>query len=104
MLALYQDRHLSVREDEAFEKALAAIGWQPGRDGELDIAEAFSRVRKANTDPVLAAELVRDRATLLRTEGDQSTAFECLGKVLAADGIDPAENRFLEQIRGLLFD
>lgn len=104
LLVLYLDRHLSLLEDAALEKALAALGWEPGRGHELDIAAAFARARAAAGDELQTEEFLQARVATIRTHGDSSTAFAWLGKVLAADGLEATEHRFLERLRRLLFE
>ncbi len=104
LLVLHLDNHLSLMEDAAFEKALASLGWEPGRTGDLDLTAAFARVRAATADDLGREEFLRSRVALVRSHGDASTAFEWLGKVLGADGLDAVEHRFLKRLRKLLFD
>lgn len=104
LLVLHLDQHLSQLEDAALEKALLALGWQPGRDQELDIAGAFGRVRAAAADDWQTEQFLQERVQTIRAHGDASTAFAWLGKVLAADGLDPVEHQFLKRLGKLWFE
>ena len=103
-LALYQDGHLSIDEDSMLQKALTALVWQPEEITGPSVGQAFAAVREANSSDEKKELFLRERAASLRAAGQSSPAFEWLGKVLASDGLDPREERFLEQARKLLFD
>lgn len=103
-LALYQDGHLSIDEDNMLQKALTALGWQPEEITGPSVGQAFAAVREANSSDEKKELFLSERAASLRAAGQSSPAFEWLGKVLASDGLEPREERFLEQARKLLFD
>jgi hypothetical protein len=102
-LSLYQDDHLSIDEDSMLQKALTALGWKEGSDDGPSVSKAFAAVRKANNCEADKATFLAERARLIKEAGDSFTAFEWLGKVLASDGLDSRESRFLEKARELLF-
>ena len=104
LLAIYQDNHLSLLEDTALERALATLGWEPGRDNELSITSAFAAARAATSDELKTEEFLQTRLKLLRSEGEGPVAFALLGKVLASDGLTPSEGSFLYRLGKLLLD
>ena len=103
-LSLYQDGHLSIDEDSMLQKALNALGWQSHERTGPSVGKAFAAVREANATDEKKELFLAERAASLRAEGHSSLALEWLGKVLASDGLDSREAKFLEQARKLLFD
>jgi hypothetical protein len=103
-LAVYLDDRLSVPEDEVLEKALTTLGWQAGSSAGVDVAAAYRLASEAAACELKAEQFLRERTALLKAAGHSSIAFEWLGRVLAADGLEATEQRFLNRIQGLLFD
>lgn len=103
-LAVYLDDRLSVPEDEVLEKALTALGWQAGSSAAVDVAAAYRLASEAAACELKADQFLRERTAVLKAAGHSSIAFEWLGRVLAADGLEASEQRFLNRIQGLLFD
>lgn len=100
-LALYLDDHLSLAEDEVLTAALDNLGWDATRPREIFIFQAFAKAREAAADPTQTDAYLESHAT--RVRGDASAAITWLYKVLGADGISPAEERFLKKLEKLLF-
>ena len=103
-LALYQDGHLSVDENSMLQKALTALGWEPHEKTGPSVGKAFAAVREANSCEATREMYLNERAARLKAACHSSLALEWLGKVLASDGLDGREERFLEKTRKLLFD
>ncbi|MGB6223702.1 hypothetical protein [Haloferula sp.] len=103
-LALYQDGHLSVEEDSMLQKALTALGWEPEERSGPSVGKAFSAVRAANASDELKEMFLWERAKRLKDAGYSIVTLEWLGKVLASDGLDGDEKRFLERAEKLLLD
>ena len=103
LLAPYVDTHLSVVEDEALERAMISIGWNPHKPGELCLSTAFALVREAGGDELKTDEFMRERTALVKAAGESSLAFEWLGRILGSDGLSGDENRFLQRAKSLLF-
>lgn len=102
-LSLYLDDHLSIAEDNALESALQALGWDSPRPKEIFILNAFAKARKASGCESLANDFLLERSKIIRLGGESPTAFEWLGKILAADGVSMTEARFLDKLHVLLF-
>ena len=102
-LSLYQDDHLSIDEDSMLQKALNALGWEPHEQTGPSVGKAFAAVRDAHSSEEKKEAFFVERAERLKAAGQSSLALEWLGKVLASDGIDGGEERFLERAKDLLF-
>ena len=103
LLAPYVDSHLSVVEDEALERAMISIGWNPHKPGDLCLGTAFALVREAGSCELKTDEFMRKRASVVKAAGESTTAFEWLGRILGSDGMSGDENRFLQKAKTLLF-
>jgi hypothetical protein len=104
LLAPYLDKHLSVVEDEALERALTAIGWSPTRPGDVSLPNAFALVRAVAADPLRIDDFMRERTAAIRSAGESSLAFEWLGRILGSDGMSSDESHFLQQAKSQLLD
>lgn len=103
-LAVYLDDRLSLPEDAVLEQALTALGWRAGNDATVDVAAAYRVASEAASCELRTDEFLRQRTALLKAEGHSSVAFEWLGRILAADGLEWTEQRFLKRLQALLFD
>ncbi|MCF7675652.1 MAG: hypothetical protein K9N23_09165 [Akkermansiaceae bacterium] len=103
LLAPYLDKHLSMVEDEALERALTAIGWSPTRPGDACLPTAFALVREAAANELKIDEFMRERTAIIRSAGESSLAFEWLGRILGSDGMSGTESYFLQRAESLLF-
>jgi hypothetical protein len=104
LLAPYLDKHLSLVEDEALERALTAIGWNPSRPDDVCLGSAFALVREAGTCELKTYEFMRERTAILKSAGESTLAFEWLGRILGSNGLSADESHFLKQAKSLLFD
>jgi len=104
LLAPYLDKHLSVLEDEALERALTAIGWNPSSPGELCLTTAFAKVREVGDCEIKTDQFMCERAAVIKAAGQSSVAFEWLGRIIGSDGVSGTEKGFLQRAKCLLFD
>ena len=104
LLAPYLDKHLSMLEDEALERALTAIGWNLSNLGELCLTTAFAKVREAGDCELKTDQFISERAAVIKAAGQSSTAFEWLSKIIGSDGVSGSESGFLRRMRSLLFE
>jgi hypothetical protein len=104
LLAPYLDKHLSVLEDEALERALTSIGWNPSRPGELCLTTAFAKVREVGDCEIKTDQFMCERAAVIKAAGQSSVAFEWLGRIIGSDGVSGTEKGFLQRAKCLLFD
>jgi hypothetical protein len=102
-LTIYLDDRLSMPEDAVLEQALTRLGWRAGSDSAFDVAAAYRVASEAATCELKTEEFLTQRAALIKAEGHSSLAFEWLGKMLAADGLEEGEKRFLSRLQALLF-
>jgi hypothetical protein len=102
-LALYLDDHLSLAEDEVLTSALDNLGWEGAHPRELFIFQAFAKARDAASDGLKTDEFLNSHAVRIRRDNTASPAITWLYKILGADGISSAEERFLKKLEKQLF-
>lgn len=102
-LSLYIDDHLSMAEDTALESALVSLGWDDGQPKDIFLLNAFARARDASASEEKIHEFIDERVALIQEDGQEATALEWLGKVLAADGLAQSEEQFLHRLHDRLF-
>jgi hypothetical protein len=103
-LTVYLDDRLSLPEDAVLERALASLGWRAGSSAAVDISAAYRAASEAAACELKTDEFLRQRAAVIKAAGQSGVAFEWLGKLVGADGLDWAEKRFLQRLQALLFD
>ena len=94
IFSIFTDSHLSLKEDEALEAALAAIGWDAEKPREIFICNSMNRARRACDADAAGAEYIKARAATFTDAGSQGTAVDLLQKVFAADGTAASETEF----------
>ncbi len=102
-LSLYLDNHLSLAEDGVLTDALNHLGWDTLRPRETFIFQAFANAREAAGEPAKVEEFLSKRAEVIRADGAVPQSYTWLTKVLGADGISPAEERFLHRLEKKLY-
>lgn len=102
LLSLYIDGNLTLAEDTALASALDGLGWESSSPKEVCILNAFAKARGASSCQAKTDEFLTERALLLKADGQTANTMAWLGKVLAADGLSPDEERFLEKLHRLL--
>jgi hypothetical protein len=102
-LALYLDGHLSVDEDDLINHALDSLGWESDKTRESFMLQAFLDARDGASCELKTAEFLNARLDVIEKEGEQAAALTWLSKVLASDGLTPAEAHFLRQIEARLY-
>ena len=102
-LSLYLDDHLSLTEDEVLGKALESLGWDSPQPREAFIFKAFSAAREASHCAAKTDGFLTARAECIKNDGQQGPAMTWLHRVLASDGISPAEQLFLATLEKRLY-
>jgi hypothetical protein len=102
-LALYLDDRLTLAEDEVLTSALEVIGWDSPRPREICVLNAFGVARDASSCAIRTEAFLVERTDVIKQSGDSATALTLLSKLLAADGLTSAEERFLSKIEKRLF-
>jgi hypothetical protein len=99
VLSIFTDSYLSLREDEALQSALAAVGWDADKPREIFICNSMSRARRATDNDGATASYVSKRTAAFTDAASQATALDLLKRVLASDGMAPAEQTFLDKVQ-----
>ena len=100
VLSIFMDSHLSLKEDDALHAALDSLGWEALKPREIFFCSSMSRARKASDSDATLSAYLEQRAGVFGDPTSQATALDLLQRVLAGDGVAPAEAAFLERLRG----
>lgn len=101
--SLYLDDRLSLAEDKELSEALDSIGWESELGRETFILGAFARVREAISTPAGSEEFFQSRADVLCEHKEGAASLTWLSRVLAADGMSPGEQRFLDRLESRFY-
>lgn len=99
ILSIFVDSHISLKEDEALQSALEAVGWASLKPREIFLCNSMNRARQASDSTADTEAYIAGRASVFTDADSQSTALRLLQQVLSGDGETPAESVFLDRIR-----
>jgi len=102
VLAKYEDKTLSLAEDEDLRSRIEAMQWQSGESVDLFIGRATAEVRAAKDDPDARAKFLAAQCALLTESETKQFAIKQLSGVLRSDGMDPEEASLLQEVQQLL--
>jgi hypothetical protein len=98
LLSTYVDSHISLVEEEAMVKAVQSLGWQSDGPRDIFLLNAMNRVRRVAEDDAQVAEFVASHALVFPDADTQTDCVSLVRKVLQADGMATAENRFVARL------
>ncbi|MBN8456537.1 MAG: hypothetical protein J0M04_01635 [Verrucomicrobia bacterium] len=101
-LAVNLDDRLTMPENEVLEKALVSLGWSHGGSGPVDVTKAYQAVSAVTHCEAKTEEFLQSRAKLLKGAGHGIVAYDWIGRILGADGIDAGERYFLDRLERML--
>ena len=101
-LAVNLDDRLTMPENEVLEKALVSLGWSHGGSGPVDVTKAYQSVSAVAHCEARTEEFLQIRTKLLKDEGHGIVAYDWIGRILGADGIDAGEKYFLDRLERML--
>lgn len=102
LIARYQDKKLSLLEEDAFNQRLAGLPWQSATAIDTYAARELTAVRKALDTPETTQAFVNKQAIAFDSTQAKNACLQALNSVLAADGLEVAENQFLQQVKHTL--
>ncbi|GEM_PF-3400056 len=97
--ARHADGNLSLSEADAATLSIGSLDWQSGTALDLYLQQATATVRTAFSSAERREELLHSSCARFPDIGDQEDALHAIQEVLLADGLDPKESAFLDQVR-----
>ena len=100
--ARYQDGKLSLSEAGAAQNRIGAMNWDSGTAVGVFIQQATATVREALQSSDTKHRFLKSACSVFETPEAKTDVIDTLEKVVAADGIDPKEHVFLQEIKNYL--
>lgn len=102
LLARYQDKKLSLSEQDAFNRSLQKIEWHSVTDITLFTMREIASVRKALETPEKTETFIQAQCLLFTDSTAKSQCLAVLKQIAKADKGDPRENQFIHQVEAAL--
>lgn len=98
LLARYQDKKLSLSEQDAFNRSLQKLEWHSVTDINMFTMREIAAVRKALETPEKTEAFISKQCVFFTNSDAKNTCLTVLKQIAAADKSDPRENQFLQQV------
>jgi len=102
LLSTFVDSHLSLKEDEALQAAIEAIGWEAEKPRDIFVLTGINRARAAADTDEATAKFIDARAGLFADTASRLAALEAIKGVLSNDGVADSETSFLKLVEKAL--
>lgn len=102
LLARYQDKKLSLSEQDAFNRSLHKLAWSSVTDINMFTMREIAAVRKVLEAPEKAKAFIHQQAAFFTTTEAKNECLAMLKKIVASDQNDPRENNFLQEVESAL--
>lgn len=99
ILSIFTDSHLSLKEDEALQTALASVEWESTLPRDIFLLNSINRARKASETDAATGEYLTTRAKAFTDAESQQAAVRQIQGVFSGDGMAASESAFLERLR-----
>jgi hypothetical protein len=97
-LAIYSDSHISLKEEELLETAIAAQGWSSEYPKSLFVEKASALARAATDSEDSMKAFISERAAAFTSPVTQAAAYDILHQILSTDGIATTERAVLKRL------
>ncbi len=102
LVARYQDKKLSLMEEEAFKQTLNQLQWAAVIQPETFVSREITAVRKALDNEQSLQDYLATQASVFDSAQAKATCLQLLEKIIDADGVEAAENQYLQQVKASL--
>lgn len=102
LLARYQDKKLSLSEQDAFNRSLQKIEWHSVTDITLFTMREIASVRKALETPEKTEAFIQQQCVSFNSSETKNQCLAVLRQIAAADKHDPRESQFIHQVEAAL--
>lgn len=98
LAARYQDKRLSLAEEEAFKKLLNTLKWDSMKEIGLFAQRETAMIRKAIENEISLTNFINAQCAAFTDKDTQAQCMKMLEAVMKADEDDVRENEFLQKI------
>lgn len=102
LLARYQDKKLSLSEQDAFNRNLQKIEWHSVTDISMFTMREIAAVRKALETPEKTQAFIMQHCAYFTNSEAKNVCLTVLRHIAAADKNDPRESEFIQQVEHAL--
>ena len=102
LLARYQDKKLSLSEQDAFNRSLQKIEWHSVTDITLFTLREIASERKDLETPEKTETFIQQQCVLFNSSEAKNQCLAVLRQIAAADEHDPRESQFIHQVEAAL--
>jgi hypothetical protein len=102
LAARYQDRRITIAEEDEFDSHLESIDWDSGEEIDFFIMKETAVVRKVLESEDLKVSFVRDQCSKFISAEEKQICLKTLEALIRSDGIDIRENDFLKLVENEL--
>lgn len=102
LLARYQDKKLSLSEQDAFNRSLQKLEWHSVTDVSMFTMREIATVRKALEAPERTESFINTQCAFFKTVEAKNECLGILKQIAAADKTDLRESQFLHQVEAAL--
>lgn len=98
LLARYQDKKLSLSEQDAFNRSLQKLAWSSVTDVSMFTMREIAGVRKALETSEKTETFINQECKVFTSSEAKNECLNVLKHIATADKSDPHENHFLHQV------
>lgn len=102
LLARYQDKKLSLSEQDAFNRNLNTLAWHSVTDINMFTMREIAAVRKALETPDRMESFINQQCRFFNTDEAKNECLNILRQIAAADKTNPREHHLLQQVEAAL--
>jgi len=102
LFAEYQDKKISLIENEEFQKKLEELNWDSGIELDLFVMKETANVRKALETEDSRQTFLADQCSCFNTKETKDFCFQTIESVILSDGVEAMENIFLQGLKEYL--
>ena len=99
LLAIYQDKKVTLAEGDDFHKRIYTLPWESGETIDLFVNRATAQVRNIKDDPTERSNFLKDQAALLEDADVNHYAIKQISALLQSDGITSDETDFMKELQ-----
>ena len=102
LAARYQDKRLSLIEEEEFQKHLDKLPWESITELDLFVMQESTYVRKALESEDAKQSFLINQCSHFQTPAAKALCMKTIELILESDGVEQRESAFLQQIEAAI--
>ncbi len=102
LLAMFEDRHLSLNEDAQLHEQMDTLRWESGAEIEIYVDDRTAAIRKMRSSPEAKEDLIQSINERLGDAEAKQRAFYLCESMVFADGHGEGDLRFLDHCREIM--